>query len=811
VIPRRSALIVAGMHRGGTSAVAGALGLMGGTLPRDLMPAQPGVNDAGFFEPLPIVSIHDELLASVNSSWDDPHPLPKGWFQGAEAKAFAGRLVAEIKEQYGDGDLLVLKDPRMSRLIPLWLEVFAELDIRPLFLIPVRHPWEVAASLAHRDGFALPKCHALWLEHMLLAEHDTRGHARSFLSYAELVQSPRAVFSRAARELAIEWPRSAAEALPEVEAFLTGRLHHHHAPADAGARQVSAPAVDAYRILSGLTLDSGSVEEEALDRLREAHVVPGDGRPMPKVVLGPRALNDYELLTSGAFAPLRTFMNRADYASCLETMRLANGALFPIPVTLPVDSSFEPGTRLALVDAVGNLLATLDVEETFEIDAHAEARAIFGSTDDSHPYIREIVKGSSLRVSGRLTPLQEVPHADFQALRLDPAAVRERVQSFGRPHVVAFQTRNPLHRSHEELIKRAAREHDATVLLHPVVGLTRPGDIDHFTRVRTYAALLDAHFEPGSAVLALLPLAMRMAGPREALWHAIIRKNYGATHFIVGRDHAGPAPDAQGRPFFGPYDAQELVGKHAAEIGIVMVPFREMVYMPTEDRFEEQDKVPPGAPTASLSGSDVRRHLTEGKPLPDWFTRLVTAAILQQAQPPRSRQGFCVWFTGLSAAGKSATANALQSLFMEEGRVVTMLDGDEVRLHLSKGLGFSRADRDTNILRIGYVASEVVRHRGIAICAAISPFREAREKCRAMMGEGFIEVFMDTSLEVCESRDPKGLYAKARAGELKGFTGIDDPYEAPLAPQIHLKDPRPSAVDNARTILGELRARGFLS
>lgn len=545
--------------------------------------------------------------------------------------------------------------------------------------------------------------------------------------------------------------------------------------------------------------------EEARDVEERSEIV-----SLQRVTLGPRALDDYDLLSVGGFHPLESFMREADYRSCLGKMRLADGRLFPIPVTLPGPEDTAIGDRVALVHPRGDILALLDVEEVFEIEPLEEARQLFHSSDEAHPYIREILCGTRLRLSGRLTHLRRVPHADFTWLRLGPAEVRDRVAALGRANVVAFQTRNPLHRSHEELIKRAARDHDATILLHPVVGLTRSGDIDHFTRVRTYQALLTAHFEPASAVLALLPLAMRMAGPREALLHAIIRKNYGATHLIVGRDHAGPAPDSSGRPFFDPYAAQELVRTHAEEIGVIMVPFQEMVYIEEQDRFEEEDKLPAGARGRSLSGSEVRRHLAEGRPLPGWFTRPETAAILQQAHPPRAAQGFCVWFTGLSGAGKSSTAEALRARLLERGRTVTLLDGDEVRLNLSKGLGFSREDRDTNILRIGFVAAEVVRHRGIAICAAISPFREAREKCRALMGDAFVEVFVDTDLAICESRDSKGLYARARAGALTGFTGIDDPYETPHSPAVRLSDPLLSPVENAQIVMDVLRTRGFL-
>jgi sulfate adenylyltransferase len=378
--------------------------------------------------------------------------------------------------------------------------------------------------------------------------------------------------------------------------------------------------------------------------------------------------------------------------------------------------------------------------------------------------------------------------------------------------VVAFQTRNPLHRSHEELTKRAMTKTGGTLLLHPVVGLTKPGDVDHVTRVRTYEALVKKYYDPRRTLLSLLPLAMRMAGPREALWHALIRRNYGATHFIVGRDHAGPGKDSAGKPFFGPYQAQELALAHAQEMGIEILAFGELVYLPDEDRYEEAERVPPQARTLSISGSQVREeYLAQGRPLPEWFTRPEIASILAEAAPPRHKQGFCVWLTGLSGAGKSATAEAVTALLLERGRQVTLLDGDVVRTHLSKGLGFSREDRDTNIRRIGFVAAEVTRHGGVAVCAAVSPYRAARSECRGMVGEErFLEVFVDTPLEVCEARDSKGLYAKARRGELPAFTGISDPYEPPLAADLVLETEVCSPLDNAKRILTELERRGFV-
>jgi sulfate adenylyltransferase len=377
---------------------------------------------------------------------------------------------------------------------------------------------------------------------------------------------------------------------------------------------------------------------------------------------------------------------------------------------------------------------------------------------------------------------------------------------------VAFQTRNPLHRAHEELTKRAIEEVEGVLLLHPVVGLTKPGDVDHYTRVRTYKALSQRYYDSDRILLSLLPLAMRLAGPREALWHALIRRNYGANHLIVGRDHASPGVDSAGNAFYGPYDAQEMVEQFKEEMGINPVPFRELVYLPDEERYEEVTRAPGYTRTASISGTQVREeYLNNGKRLPDWFTRPEVAEILAEAYPPRHRQGVCIWFTGLSGAGKSATAEMLTILLMERGRQVTVLDGDVVRTHLSKGLGFSREDRDANVRRIGFVASEIVRHGGIAICAAVSPYRATRNDVRNLISKGqFIEVFVNTPLEVCEERDVKGMYAKARRGEIKGFTGIDDAYEPPLHAEIMLDTTSNTLEENAFLLLEYLAERGFV-
>jgi sulfate adenylyltransferase len=535
---------------------------------------------------------------------------------------------------------------------------------------------------------------------------------------------------------------------------------------------------------------------------------------LPSLQISPRVVCDLEMLACGAFSPLDRFMNEADFRGVLHDMRLADGTLFPIPVTLPVaaDAGLKPGTDIALRDSMNDLLAIMTIEELYPWDPTDLAERVLGTQDARHPLVNEMSRWGRLNASGRLRVLQGPRHYDFQELRRTPAETREILALTGHANVVAFQTRNPMHRVHEELTKRATEAVDGVLLLHPAVGMTKPGDVDHYTRVRVYKALAENYYDPDRIVLSLLPIAMRMAGPKEAIWHAIIRRNYGANHFIVGRDHAGPGKDSNGQPFYGPYDAQYLVREYEDEIGVQMVPFSELLYLPDEDRYEEASRIPEGTRTATISGTQVREEfLGKGRLLPAWFTRPETAEILAESYPPRHRQGLCIWFTGLSGAGKSTTAAVLSVLLLEAGRQVTELDGDVVRTHLSKGLGFSREDRDTNILRIGFVASEIVRHGGTVMCAAVSPYRETRDAVRALMDEDqFIEVFVDTPLAVCEQRDVKGMYAKARRGEIKEFTGISDPYEPPLNPEITLDTVSSTSEMNARRIMDELARRGFV-
>jgi len=538
---------------------------------------------------------------------------------------------------------------------------------------------------------------------------------------------------------------------------------------------------------------------------------------LPSIKISMRNLCDLELLATGGFSPLTTFMDKADYLRVLHDMRLTSGLLWPLPVTLTADPKELPtvGSELVLRNATNDIIAIMTLEEVYHWDPEVEAALAYGTTDAKHPMVSEMARWGKVCISGPLRVLNLPKYYDFVDLRLTPAQVRARLEAMGNANVVAFQTRNPLHRIHEELTKRAAQAVNGSLLIHPVVGMTKPGDVDHYTRVRIYRILVEKYYDKSRTLLSLLPLAMRLVGPKEALLHAIIRRNYGANHFIVGRDHAGPGKDSSGRPFYGPYEAQELMKQYEEELGVHMIPFEELVYLPDEDRYVEASEVPPGARVLNISGTQVRdEYLAKGKLLPAWFTRPETAEILQQMYPPRHKQGFCIWFTGLSGAGKSATAQILAELLLEYGRQATVLDGDVVRTHLSKGLGFSKEDRDTNILRIGFVAGEIVRHGGVVICAAISPYRAAREEARKMVGENFIMVYMDTPIEICEQRDVKGLYAKARQalaeGKPMGFTGVDDPYEPPVDPELTLQGYGATPEDNARKIIDYLKAQGYL-
>jgi len=528
---------------------------------------------------------------------------------------------------------------------------------------------------------------------------------------------------------------------------------------------------------------------------------------LPSWDLTPRQICDLELLLNGGFNPLKGFLGEADYNSVVEGMRLADGTLWPMPITLDISEAFaakvEPGQDIALRDQEGVILAILSVSDKWVPNKAREAAAVFGADDLAHPAVNYLHhQAGPVYLGGPIIGIQQPVHYDFKGRRDTPNELRAFFRKMGWRRVVAFQTRNPLHRAHQELTFRAAREAQANLLIHPVVGMTKPGDVDHFTRVRCYEAVLD-QYPASTTTMSLLNLAMRMAGPREAVWHGLIRKNHGVTHFIVGRDHAGPGKNSAGQDFYGPYDAQVLFKQYEAEIGVEMVDFKHMVYVQEKAQYFPANEVPEGATVLDISGTELRRRLREGLDIPEWFSFPQVVNELRRTSPARAKQGFTVFFTGLSGSGKSTIANALMVKLMEMGgRPVTLLDGDVVRKHLSSELGFSKEHRDLNIKRIGYVASEITKNGGIAICAPIAPYTATRRAVREMIEAfgAFVEVHVATSIEECERRDRKGLYKLAREGKIKEFTGISDPYEAPTKAEL--------VVDTENVECRSLRASG---
>jgi sulfate adenylyltransferase len=559
-------------------------------------------------------------------------------------------------------------------------------------------------------------------------------------------------------------------------------------------------------VLKELYLGESAAEEEK-----------GKARDYTSWDLTDRQICDLEMLLNGAFSPLDGFMSQAEYDGVCKDMRLPDGILWPMPITLDVTTDFagkiKSGETIALRDPEGVLIATMEVSDIWTPDKSVEANTVYGTEDTLHPGVDHLFNRSNpVYVGGKLRGIEPPMHYDFKLLRDTPSELRGRFRKLGWRKVVAFQTRNPMHRAHQEITFRAARDQEANLLIHPVVGMTKPGDVDHYTRVRCYEHLLEQYPEQ-TTTLSLLNLAMRMAGPREAVWHAIIRKNYGCTHIIIGRDHAGPGNDSNGEPFYGPYDAQELLKEHEHELDITMVPFQMMVYVEDRAEYVSIDETTKDQKVLNISGTEFRRRLQEGLDIPDWFSYPKVVEELRKSYPPRHKQGFTVFFTGLSGSGKSTIANALLVKLLESGgRQVSLLDGDHVRKHLSSELGFTKEHRDLNIQRIGYVASEITKNGGIAICAPIAPYAATRRRVREMIeaGGGFLEVHVATSLEVCEQRDRKGLYEKARAGIIKEFTGISDPYEEPENPELRIDTVGLSPELAAHRIFVKLESMGFI-
>jgi sulfate adenylyltransferase len=570
--------------------------------------------------------------------------------------------------------------------------------------------------------------------------------------------------------------------------------------------------------VSNLIAPHGGTLKQLMVSAERAEELKREAIGLPSWDLTERQVCDIELLLSGAFSPLEGFMDKADYEGVRDDMRLIDGTLWPMPITLDVSDEFGASVkahdRIVLRHPEGMMLAIMTAGTPWRPDRKLEAMNIFGTEDDLHPGVFNLLQQSNpMYVGGGLEGVEMPPQHTFAESRHTPSELRKRFEERGWSKIVAFQTRNPMHRAHVELTMRAAEQAGANLLIHPVVGMTKPGDVDYFVRVRAYQSIMH-RYAKGSTELSLLPLAMRMGGPREAVWHAIIRKNYGCSHFIVGRDHAGPGNDRSGKPFYGPYDAQELIRQYRDELGIEVVEFQEMVYVEESDSYHPASEVKEGAKVLSLSGTDLRDRLSTDGEIPEWFSYPEVAQVLREAYPPKANQGFTVFFTGLPSSGKSTLANVIMARLMQlSSRPVTILDGDLVRKHLSSELGFSEEHRNLNIKRIGYVASEITKHHGIAVCAPIAPYTAIRREVREMISAygGFIEVHVATPVEVCEQRDRKGLYAKARAGIIKGFTGIDDPYEVPEHAEVVVDTTDIEPDEGVNLVLAKIRELGYLS
>ncbi|MDH4205023.1 MAG: bifunctional sulfate adenylyltransferase/adenylylsulfate kinase [Desulfobacteraceae bacterium] len=553
------------------------------------------------------------------------------------------------------------------------------------------------------------------------------------------------------------------------------------------------------------------VDEERAGTLKEISL------NLPEITLNDRQLCDLELLATGVFSPLDGFMTRPDYESVLDRMRLQSNVLWPLPICLGISDTkartLEVGQSVALRDHEGFLLAIMHIEDMWPVDREKEASLVYGTTNITHQGVKYLLSAEGdYYIGGKLEVLSTPLHFDFKQLRMTPQEIRRVYQKLKWKRVLGFQTRNPIQRLQFEMTVKAMRQAKANLLLLPVTGMTKPGDFDHYTRVRCYRAVT-RHYPPDSFVLNLLPLSMRLAGPKEALLHTIIAKNYGCTHFVVGRDHASPGTDAAGKPFYESHAAQELTERHSGEIGVTIIPFEELVYLPFEDEYRSSDQIPEGEQYISFSSSDIRERIRTGRRIPEWATFKEVVVELKKAYPSPDRQGFTIFLTGLSGAGKSTIAQVLYSRFLEMGdRPVTLLDGDIVRRNLSSQLSFSKEDRDTNVRRIGFVAGEITKNRGIAICAPIAPYNGTRTEIRNAIENygGFIEVHVSTPIKVCEKRDRKGMYAKARAGLIKGFTGVDDPYEIPLSPEVRIDTSDLTPDEAAQEILLFLGQKGYI-
>ena len=565
-----------------------------------------------------------------------------------------------------------------------------------------------------------------------------------------------------------------------------------------------------------ITPYGGDLVNLIVDRAR-AETLRHEAMHFPSVDLNRRQMADLELLLNGGFSPLRGFMNQADYNSVLQDMRLVDRTFWPMPITLDVPDSvattLSAGSQLALRDPEGFMLAVLTVEELWQPDKIMEAQALFGTDDPGHPGVAHLFhQVGSHYVSGRLEGLSLPLHHDYPSLHLTPEELRKSFAKRGWRRVIAFQAHQPLHRAQYEFTLRSAMAFEANLLIHPAIGNAETDHPDYFTLMRCYQAIMP-RFPSATTDLALLPLYPRVSsGMRETLWKAIVQRNYGCSHMIVGGEHAENGGNRRGMDLFQE-DGLPVSPEQRNAVGIELIPFPRMVFVEEREQYLPLEEVPGGARTASLQGTELKRRLVEGLKIPDWFSYPEVLNELRQAYPARNKQGFTVFFTGLSGSGKSTLAKVLMTKLLEMGgRQVTLLDGDIVRKHLSSELGFTREHRDINVRRIGFVASEITKNHGIAICAPIAPYHATRRDVRAMIEPlgGFFEIHVATPLEVCESRDRKGLYAKARAGIVKEFTGISDPYETPENPELLIDTTDISVEEAVQQILLKLEREGYL-
>jgi sulfate adenylyltransferase len=469
-----------------------------------------------------------------------------------------------------------------------------------------------------------------------------------------------------------------------------------------------------------------------------------------------------------------------------------------------------------LRDEEGFLLAILTVEDIWQPDKNREARSVFGTDEPTtHPSVRYLYEQvGNWYIGGSLEGVQLPIHYDFKDLRLTPADSHREFLENGWRNVIGFQTEKHLHCAHREMIFSAAHEAHGSIFLQPVVGLSHAGDLNHYTQVRCYQQIL-MKFPKHMIMLGLIPMAMRKAGPREALWQAIVKKNYGCSHFMVADDHGDPlVNNGSDERYYSLHEAQEMVHKYETEIGIKMVPLKKMVYVEDRAQYLPESEVEHWMQMKRISSTELKRRLEKGLDIPEWFSYPEVVAELRRVYPPRRKQGITIFITGLPSAGKSTLAKVLLVKFMElRDRPVTLLDGDIVRKNLSSELSFTKEHRNLNIRRIGFVANEITKNGGIAICAPIAPYEESRRYNRELISRhgGYIEVYLATPMEVCEQRDRKGIYAKARTGKVSGVTGIDDPYMPPSNSEIVLDTSKLTPGEAAQEVLLYLEQQGYIA